>query len=61
METYTFKRSAIYEETYIVQAESEEQAHELVYDSDHALHKGLNFASWYDDEFVLIDNEEQRQ
>ena len=58
METYTFKRSAIYEETYIVQAESEEQAHELVYDSDHALHKGLNFASWYDDEFTLIENEE---
>lgn len=59
MKTYTFKRSAIYDETYTVEAESEEQAHELMSDYAPEFEEGdIRFASWYDDEFTLIENEE---
>ena len=59
MKTYTFKRSAIYEETYTVQAESEEQAHELMDNYAPEVERdGMCFVAWYDDEFTVSENEE---
>ena len=52
MRKFTFTRSAIIEETYVIEAESEQAARDRLDSGYESVTLGT-FVDWYSDEFVL--------
>jgi hypothetical protein len=58
MKKFTFWRNAIIAETYVVEAESEEEAREMLWNSDYGDPVKEEFIDWASDDFELEDVEE---
>jgi len=58
MKKYTFTRSAIVEETYVIEAESEDEAYDIIRESPDQPVVDSEFLDWYTDDFVLEDVED---
>ncbi len=54
MKKYTFTRSAIVEETYVIEAETEAEALDIVQDNPAQHIADAAFLDWYTDDFVLV-------
>jgi hypothetical protein len=60
MNRYTFTRTSLFEETFVVEANSEEEARELVQDGGPEVSCTFQeWIDWYDDEYSLerVDDE----
>ena len=58
MPKYTFTRSAIVQETYVIQAETEAEAWDIIRDNPAAQPVvDSEFLDWYTDDFVLEDGD----
>jgi hypothetical protein len=55
MRKFTFTRSAIVSEVFVVDAETEAEARELVWNTDPV---SSEFVDYYTDDFVLEDDED---
>ena len=58
MPKFTFTRSAIIEETYVIEAESEQEAFDIIRESPDQPVVDSEFLDWYTDDFVLEDVED---
>jgi hypothetical protein len=56
MPKYTFTRSAIVEEVFVVEAENEDTAREILFDPPEPT--GLVWQDWYTDDYKLQDVED---
>lgn len=60
MPKYTFSRTSLAEETFTVEAATEEEALDLVRDGAPQVQQGpLTWQDWYDDEYSLDDVEDE--
>ena len=57
MPKYTFTRSAIVQETYFVEAETEQEAYDIIRESPDQPVVDSEFLDWYTDYFVLEDED----
>ena len=57
MKKYTFTRSAIVQETYFVEAETEQEAWDIIRDNPDQPVVDSEFLDWYTDDFVMEDVE----
>ena len=57
MPKYTFTRSAIVQETYFVEAETEQEAFDIIRESPDQPVVDSEFLDWYTDDFVLEDGD----
>ena len=57
MKKYTFTRSAIVQETYVIQAETEAEAYDIIRDNPDQPVVDSEFLDWYTDYFVLEDGD----
>jgi hypothetical protein len=57
MKKYTFTRSAIVQETYVIEAETEQEAYDIIRDNPDQPVVGSEFLDWYTDDFVMEDVE----
>ena len=55
MKKYTFTRSAIVQETYFVEAETEQEAYDIIRNSPDQPVVDSEFLDWYTDDFVCED------
>lgn len=53
MPKFTFTRSAIVQETYVVEAETEQEAFDIIRESPDQPVMDSEFLDWYTDDFVL--------
>ena len=53
MKKFTFTRSAIVQETYFVEAETEQEAWDIIRESPDQPVVDSEFQDWYTDDFVL--------
>ena len=58
MPKFTFTRSAIIEETYVIEAESEQEAFDIIRESPDQPVVDSEFLDWYTDDFVLDEVED---
>ena len=58
MPKYTFTRSAIVQETYVIEAETEAEAQDIIRDNPDQPVVHSEFLDWYTDDFVLEDVED---
>ncbi len=58
MKKFTFWRNAIVAETYEVEAESEEEAREMLWNGDYGDPVQTEYVDWASDDFELEDVEE---
>lgn len=58
MKKYTFTRSAIIEETYVIEAETEDEAFDIIRESPDQPVVESEFLDWYTDDFVLENVED---
>ena len=57
MPKYTFTRSAIVQETYFVEAETEQEAYDIIRESPDQPVVDSEFLDWYTDDFVCEDGD----
>ena len=57
MKKYTFTRSAIVQETYFVEAETEQEAYDIIRDNPDQPVVHSEFLDWYTDDFVCADGD----
>ena len=57
MKKYTFTRSAIIEETYFIEAETEQEAFDIIRNSPDQPVVNTEFLDWYTDDFVCEDGD----
>ena len=57
MKKYTFTRSAIIEETYFIEAETEAEAWDIIRNNTDQPVVNTEFLDWYTDYFVLEDGD----
>jgi hypothetical protein len=57
MPKYTFTRSAIVQETYFVEAESEAEAYDIIRESPDQPVVDSEFLDWFTDDFVCEDGD----
>ena len=57
MKKYTFTRSAIIQETYVIEAETEAEATAIIHESPDQPVVNTEFLDWYTDDFVLEDGD----
>ena len=57
MKKYTFTRSAIIEETYFIEAETEAEAFDIIRNSPDQPVVNTEFLDWYTDDFVCEDGD----
>lgn len=57
MRKFTFTRSAIIEETYVIEAETEDEAFDIIRESPDQPVVESEFLDWYTDDFVLTSTE----
>jgi len=57
MRKYTFTRSAIVQETYCVEAETEQEAYDIIRESPDQPVVDSEFLDWYTDDFVCEDGD----
>ena len=57
MPKYTFTRSAIVQETYFVEAETEQEAWDIIRNNPDQPVVNTEFLDWYTDDFVLEDGD----
>jgi hypothetical protein len=55
---FVLARAAIIDETYEVEADSEEEALEMAYDGNLGEPARTEFIDWRDDEYQIVDSEE---
>ena len=58
MPKFTFTRSAIVQETYFVEAETEQEAYDIIRESPDQPVVDSEFLDWYTDDFVMEDVED---
>ena len=57
MKKYTFTRSAIVQETYVIEAETEQEAWDIIRDNPDQPVVDSEFLDWYTDDFVCEDGD----
>ena len=57
MNKYTFTRSAIVQETYVIEAETEAEAYDIIRESPDQPVVDSEFLDWYTDDFVCEDGD----
>ena len=57
MPKYTFTRSAIVQETYFVEAETEQEAYDIIRESPDQPVVDSEFLDWFTDDFVCEDGD----
>ena len=58
MPKYTFTRSAIVQETYVIEAETEQEAYDIIRESPDQPVVDSEFLDWFTDDFVLENVED---
>ena len=57
MRKFTFTRSAIIQETYFIEAETEDEAYDIIRNSPDQPVVDSEFLDWYTDDFVCEDGD----
>lgn len=58
---FTFHRRALIEEEYVVEAESSEEAYNIMYNGEYGDPESTNFIDWDDDGWEITGREEVEQ
>jgi hypothetical protein len=58
MPKFTFTRSAIVQETYVIEAETEQEAYDIIRESPDQPVVDSEFLDWFTDDFVLENVED---
>ena len=58
MRKFTFTRSAIVQETYVIEAETQDEAYDIIRDNPDQPVVDSEFLDWYTDDFVLDEVED---